>query len=312
MPAAPREPEYSEAELKHREPERCGGEVRDYALGHPVRADILRMHVPPAMAAGPDGTVWAWSIAMAVVVGAIRAYDLDENDLETLVVMARESSGAERPVEVLWIDRIVGGSGILDIIAREFARVANAALQHLTGHDDCERACYRCLRTYRTAWRGDVLDWRSTIGFLRNAAELRLTPGVLVAATGSHENDAEWERARAEGCDSPAELRLLELLRASAVAEPERQYRSENPSGRLLTIADFAWPEERLLVYVDGLAHHNTRRQRIHDARQQRALQDLGWRVLRFLGAELYGDQKRCVDDVKRALATGVSAVWVG
>lgn len=311
FPAAPREPEYSEAELKHREPERCGGEARDYALGHPVRADILRMHVPGAIAAGPDGKVWAWSLAMAVVVGAIRAYDLDEDDLEPLVVMARDADGKERPVEVLWIDRVVGGSGILDLLTREFTRVAKAALQDLDGHD-CERACYRCLRTYRTAWRGDVLDWRSTIGFLQNAATLPLTPGAPIAADGSHQFDAEWERARAEGCDSPAELRLLEAMRAAGVPEPTKQYRIDGPSGRVLTEADFAWPDQRLLVYVDGLAYHNTRRQRIHDARQQRALQDLNWRVIRFLGAEVYAQPQRCADDVNRALAAFALAQPVG
>ncbi|MGH7728732.1 MAG: DEAD/DEAH box helicase [Vulcanimicrobiaceae bacterium] len=308
---APREPEYSETEIKHRTPEVCGGEVHDYALGHPIRADILRMHLPSAMAAGPDGTRWAWSIAMAIVAGAIRAYDIDEDDLEPLVVMSRDAAGKELPVEVLWIDRIVGGSGVIDLIAREFSRVAKAALQHLGGHD-CERSCYRCLRTYRTAWRGDVLDWRSTIGFLRNAAELDLAPGPPAAACGSFEHDAEWERARAEGCDSPAELRLLEALRAADVQEPEKQYRIDRSPGHVLTVADFAWPEQRLLVYVDGLAFHNTRRQRIHDARQQRALQDLGWRVSRFLGAEVYGDAQRCVHDIERALAATMPMQPVG
>ncbi|MGP6188566.1 MAG: Zn-binding domain-containing protein [Vulcanimicrobiaceae bacterium] len=301
-------PIYSEAEVKHRDPSRCGGQVEDYLIGHEVKSDILRLRIPQMLAGSPESGTWAWSVAAAIVAGAIRAYDLDDDDLEPLVAMERDAEGKERPVEVLWIDDVMGGSGILDELVENFDRVAEAALQHLQAHIDgrgCERSCYQCLRTYRTAWRGDVFDWHAAVGFLQNAARLKPATGELIEAVGDEMSSPEWQRARAEGCDSPIELRLLEALRAAGLPEPQKQLHIDHPTTeRLMTIADFAYPEQKLLIYVDGLAWHNTRRQRILDARQQRTLSDMGWTVQRYLGCEIWSDAAACARSVARALSS--------
>jgi hypothetical protein len=205
-------------------------------------------------------------------------------------------------LDILWIDRIVGGSGVLHRLAQHFPRVAEAALRHLDGHD-CPNSCYRCVRSYRNQWWHKQLDWRmvvSHLGAVTGEVVEILDPvaPVLSAAEG-----AEWQEARLEGCESPQELRLLKVIRADGtLPEPDKQHVVFDIN-RLLTRADFAYLdcEPKLLIYVDGLAWHSEVRQRVHDNRVTNRLQMLGNLVLRFLGTETHRTPEQCVDQIKCA-----------
>jgi very-short-patch-repair endonuclease len=204
------------------------------------------------------------------------------------------------------MDDVTGGSGLIDVLAERFADVAKAALEHLTDHD-CDGACYRCLRTYRNARYSHHLDWRTAMGFLRNAAVL----GSLVAAGVERDADDDqlvaYAEAAAEGCGSPAELRLLRALRENGVPEPEKQFAITRANGTLLSVADFAWPSARLLVYVDGLRYHSSRARREFDSRQTRELQSMGWTVMRFMGTELWRRLDACVAEIGTASNAGLT-----
>ena len=54
-----------------------------------------------------------------------------------LTKVGRDADGTthQHVLDVMWIDRIVGGSGVLHRRARHFPKVAQAALEHLDGHD---------------------------------------------------------------------------------------------------------------------------------------------------------------------------------
>jgi hypothetical protein len=52
-------------------------------------------------------------------------------------------------------------------------------------------------------------------------------------------------------------------------------------------VADFAWPELKLIVETDGWATHGTRRAFVNDRRRDRRLALAGWRVLRFTWDEI-------------------------
>jgi very-short-patch-repair endonuclease len=45
---------------------------------------------------------------------------------------------------------------------------------------------------------------------------------------------------------------------------------------------DFAWPEAKLAVEVDGYRWHSGRQQWQNDMQRQNALAEVGWLVLRF------------------------------
>jgi very-short-patch-repair endonuclease len=109
-----------------------------------------------------------------------------------------------------------------------------------------------------------------------------------------------------EGCGSPLELKLLLAMRHHGLPEPEKQFRIDD-AGRMITRADFAYPTERLLIYVDGLAFHSSLRQRIHDASQTNRLQAMDYRVLRFVGNQITRAPGDCVDQIRMALAVSRS-----
>jgi hypothetical protein len=52
--------------------------------------------------------------------------------------------------------------------------------------------------------------------------------------------------------------------------------------GRLLGRADFAWPEFRLLVEIDGYEFHRGWDAFVSDRRRQNGLELVGWTVLRY------------------------------
>jgi superfamily II DNA/RNA helicase/very-short-patch-repair endonuclease len=297
----------TEAEQKHLTSGKCDGEVRPYALGHTTQAEILRIEVPPSVRGSDGGLTWAWSVGAALQQGAIRRFSLDENDLAVWVVTRRLEGGAnEEAVQIALIDDVTGGSGIVAQLAASLPSVARAALEHLADHS-CHSSCYRCLRTYYNARYSQFLDWRSAMGFLRNAAAAdRLNEiGHDVIAMGLGE--AAWQEAREHGCGSPAEYRLLRALLDAGLPDPMRQFEILRQHGSLLTIADFAYPDAKLLVYVDSLQHHSTRRQREHDARQTRELQAMGWHVLRFLGTEVWHQPEACANDIRQTLERPVA-----
>lgn len=63
---------------------------------------------------------------------------------------------------------------------------------------------------------------------------------------------------------------------------------------------DFAIPEKRIAIELDGHEYHKTKEQRTHDAARDRYLMENDWTVLRFTGTEIYKNTKACVDQICR------------
>lgn len=280
--------------------DRCGGQAVTVSIGHQTRADTLRLLVPNLAELGEEGIAWAWSLAWSIVRGSIRLFDLDEDDLEVRVLTRRED-GREEVMEIVWVDSILGGSGILREVATRLPEVARSALEHLRDHE-CPSSCYRCLRTYRNQRIHGQLDWRLVVAQLRAASVDVVEDRGEALAPPQQTRGPEWDEARTEGCGSPIELRLLRAMRENGLPEPVKQHEIHGTDGRLLTAADFAYPDQRLLIYVDGLAFHSSLRQRVHDSVQSNQLLTMGFRVLRFLGVQIYRETTNCVQTIRSAL----------
>ncbi len=186
-------------------------------------------------------------------------------------------------------------------MVQNFPAVAYAAFQHLSGHD-CPSSCYRCLRSYRNQRIYRLLNWRLVMPQLKAAISETLTTTGTTRPSQSVMEGPEWGAARREGCGSPQELRLLLAIRQAGLPEPQKQFRITNDAGHLITQADFAYPDRRLLIYVDGLAFHSSIRMRIHDARQTNQLQNMGYRVLRFIGTQIMSSATECISQIRTAL----------
>lgn len=67
---------------------------------------------------------------------------------------------------------------------------------------------------------------------------------------------------------------------------------------------DFAVPNKKVLIELDGHDFHKTREQRTYDAKRDRYLLTHGWKVLRFTGTEINKDVMACVDEAKKIIST--------
>jgi very-short-patch-repair endonuclease len=61
---------------------------------------------------------------------------------------------------------------------------------------------------------------------------------------------------------------------------------------------DFAIPDKRVAIELDGHQYHKTKYQRTQDAKRDRWLYGQGWHVLRFTGTEIHQDLDRCIDEI--------------
>lgn len=284
---------------------KCKGEFKPYALGHQMNAATLRLCIPSIESWG-EGEAVAWSLLYALLNGAVRAFDIDDADLDCQVLTKHIADDSNKParrvLDVLWTDRITGGSGILIELAEKLPVVAEAALKHLEGHE-CPSSCYRCLRSFRNQRVHGLLDWRLARQFLLSLSQepVHRVGEVPPDEPIPQQSGQEWEDARAVGLESPQELRLYNaLLAEGSIPRPTIQHRVVRPDGSLLTRADFAYLdcEPRLLIYVDGLAYHSDMKARVHDQRITNQLQTMGFRVLRFFGFETHHEPMRCVEKI--------------
>ncbi len=97
------------------------------------------------------------------------------------------------------------------------------------------------------------------------------------------------------------ELRFLELIGDARLPAPQVNGLLK-VAGRMVEI-DFAWPDRRLAVELDGHATHATRKGFERDRERDRALQAAGWRVVRVTWRQLRGAPGAVVADL-RALLT--------
>ena len=96
---------------------------------------------------------------------------------------------------------------------------------------------------------------------------------------------------------SELEDRFLTLLDAHGLPRPRTSYGIEGME------VDAAWPEERLVVELDGWDAHATRRAFLEDRERGNALELAGWRLLRFTWADVTRRHDDTADRVARALA---------
>ena len=217
--------------------------------------EILRLLVP--VPAGEDKwESWGLSLGYALLNGMQHHFMLGANeiDFELEGPWARgEDDRRHNLLSVALIDPSLGGSGYLRRIAEDFHLVAQRAIEHLD-HEDCETSCYRCLKTYYNQRFHDDLAWPQTIPALEELSAS--PPKTQPVEFGDLHDLTPWLAAFAAGVGSPLELKFLRLFEAHGF-QPEKQVPvSASPDDRPISVADFAVPDRRLAIYIDGAAFH--------------------------------------------------------
>ena len=101
---------------------------------------------------------------------------------------------------------------------------------------------------------------------------------------------------------SEAERRLLQLIRAAQLPAPRTNVRVGRHE------VDLLWPDERVIVEVDGFGFHNTRAAFERDRARDRALHAAGYLVLRITWRQLIDEPEAVVAALAAALAQRRSA----
>ena len=105
--------------------------------------------------------------------------------------------------------------------------------------------------------------------------------------------------------DSPQETRLRLIIERSHLPAPVSQLPISNEYGAHLTIADFAYPEERVAIFYDGQLHRRGPTWE-YDARVNAELAELGWQVIRVT-AQMLKTPATVLRQIGSALARGRS-----
>jgi hypothetical protein len=127
--------------------------------------------------------------------------------------------------------------------------------------------------------------------------ELGARPGVVIMRSFL---DARDSRPSVPG--SGFERKVLRILKKPGLPEPVLQHRIRD-GGRLVAIADFAYPDLRLAIEADGYRWHSGRARWQRDRRRSNELTLLGWRIIHVTWEDIRDRREAVTDSILEAMA---------
>ncbi len=249
----------------------CGRRPGWIALTANVIADGLHVH-------DLDDQADAANLGESLRLGASQVLEMEPEDLQILPVPT--SDGRH---DLYVYDPMPGGSGLLAQIIERWEEIAarlHDLLERCPG--GCETSCYSCLRTGRNVFWHRFLDRHRALELVSQLGT-RPEPGHELQPL----EDASF--AGPVVTTNQAEDRLSELLRRAGLDGFVGQHEVQIGPPYERTVPDFAYPDEEVAVYLDGLSrtlHGSVDRQRadaiIHDR-----LDELGWKVVVIAASHL-------------------------
>jgi very-short-patch-repair endonuclease len=112
----------------------------------------------------------------------------------------------------------------------------------------------------------------------------------------------EWHQAGSTITESEAEEAFLAIVRRAGLPDPTPQCLVE---GRR---RDFAWPERRIVVEIDGWRYHRTTEAAERDAMRDNEVGLAGWLALRFTRRRIVHRSSGVQRDLERAFRIGSRA----
>ncbi|MGQ0654730.1 MAG: DEAD/DEAH box helicase [Betaproteobacteria bacterium] len=276
----------------------CNGQLNTYVLGYAFPADVLVAAVPAQLAPRDEeeGKAFCRTLGKALVVGAQEILEVEQDE----IAYFSHPDGAGGWMLVFY-ETAPGGAGYLEQLASGLARWAAAAKERLFNHE-CERACYRCLKSARNQFDHALLNKELVRSMLFQLSEAQPVGKPRTGRAGEgREISSQWlDQAAAAPEPQPTsgtviETRLLEAIVAGGrLPQPTSQHQIMSESGTVLTIPDFAYPEKKIAVYCDGFAYHGNVETLGKDARKRNELQAKGWSVLTFWGQQILRNPTAC------------------
>lgn len=282
----------------------CTGTPKPFVLGYEFSADVLVLPIPTGIAPvdKDEGRAFCRTLGKALVVGA----------QEVLEIEADEVAYFQHPDGVggwtlTFYETAPGGAGYLERLAGNLGAWAGAAQERLFNHD-CERACYRCLKSARNQFDHALLNKELVRSLLFQMSEAQPTADPESGRAGDGRTRvAEWLASlQAAPLPAPTSGTAIErelhvaIQKAGRLPEPTAQLEIRGESGELLTIPDFAYPDRKIAIYCDGFAYHGNKETLESDSRKRNTLQGQGWAVLTFWGRQIFRNPSACEAQVWR------------
>ncbi len=151
-----------------------GGTTTGLVLGTDFISDVLLISIgvqqPLTLFPGLLPTSVALrTISEALTIAACRLLDLDPNELQAEYRPALTEDGRRGlEAEIYLYDTLSGGAGFARRVGELGLDVFKEALDILQGcPENCDRSCYRCLRSYKNKFEHDLLDRHLGASLLR-------------------------------------------------------------------------------------------------------------------------------------------------
>ena len=215
--------------------ERCGRDVAKLALTVQADVDLLQFH---AVKNESDGI----NIGEALRTAAARLLDMGPDDLQLLIVEKPDDKH-----DLLIYDPMPGGSGLLEQMLVRWQELIATAKNLLAGCvQECETACYACLKTFRNQFyhhmlnRHDGLELMDKLNFLPEGYR-------DIAAVFEEEKPGEGKPS------NPPEAVLVKLLKEHHFPEGDCRKRVVTSLG-ITTWPDWVHEPTKVAVYLDGMS----------------------------------------------------------
>lgn len=261
----------------------------------------LVLPVPGRLVPGDDmeKRTFARTLGAALKAGAVELMEMESEEIAFFC-----HDGLHGGIEIVFYETAPGGAGYLQAAAETVPQWAEGAIHRLFDHE-CAKACYKCLKSYRNQPFHSLLnkDAVRDVLFQLSCSEMLGRPFVAKRTDGSKLSD-EWigENAPVPTKDTVIERRLRQAIEERGrLPVPVMQREFKNDEGVLITVADFAYEEEKIAIYCDGYAYHGNKDKLATDAQKRNTLQADGWVVLTFWGKTILKYPERCEEQIWRA-----------
>jgi ATP-dependent helicase YprA (DUF1998 family) len=196
-----------------------GGATKGLVLGTDFITDVLlvsvRVDAPITLTPGMLATdVALRTLCEALTKAACARLELEAKELQAEYRPALTDAGRDgREAEIYLYDTLPGGAGFAKRVGNLGLAVFEDALKVLEDcPDQCDRSCYRCLRSYKNKFEHDLLDRHVGASLLRFA--LTSAPPKLNPARLSRSTDLLFEDLERQGLEG------IQLERGKNVVAP--------------------------------------------------------------------------------------------
>ena len=222
------------------------------------------------------------NLCESIILGMANTLQIERTDLSfiTYSELPTQSRG-------FLFDPMKGGSGIINQLLSDWNSIIKKAINYLENcQNDCEQACYGCLKTYWNERNHDILNRHIALNLLKelrgNFEQQEEIPEIIEEEIGTGDSTISTE------------ARFNQYLKERGFHQFHQQVEVEvNFGGVKSSTPDFVYESKtentKIAIYIDGLSHgiHGNSRTRRIDKLVELGLKQKGWEVIRIPASNL-------------------------